>query len=162
MRDGEKRLWARGREEEEETKRVSVLADIAMYRRKFPSFALFTPTLLSCEKLRVEIVERESNNVEVTTRHTLQSSGSACWSVLMTLISISLFFVVRSHTHAFLSKLMGRNDRTRKVSRRLLSVERKVVLRFASRDSVKPAGLVDARACVLAGERVLVRVCVVE
>ena len=31
-----------------------------------------------------------------------------------------------------------------------------------SRDSVKPAGLVDVRACVQAGERVLVRVCVVE
>ena len=41
-------------------------------------------------------------------------------------------------------------------------MERKVVLRFASRDSVKPAGLVDVRARVQAGERVLVRVCVVE
>ena len=31
-----------------------------------------------------------------------------------------------------------------------------------SRDSVKPAGLVDVRARVQAGERVLVRVCAVE
>ena len=45
------------------------------------------------------------------------------------------------------------------MSRRPLSVERKVVLRFASRDSVKPAGLVDVRARVQAGERVLVRAC---
>ena len=40
--------------------------------RQIPSFALFTPTLLSCEKLRVEIIERESNNAKVTTRHTLK------------------------------------------------------------------------------------------
>ena len=50
-----------------------------MYQRTFyvpktvSILVLFTPTLLSCEKLRVEMIERESNNAEVTTRHTLKS-----------------------------------------------------------------------------------------
>ena len=48
------------------------------------------------------------------------------------------------------------------VSWRLLNTEEVLKLRFASRDSVKPAGLVDVRARVQAGERVLVRVCAVE
>ena len=71
MRYGYGRFWARGAGGGGRDKKINAKLEPSHARWCAVQWQVHL-SAFPCEKLRVEIVERESNNAEVTTRHTLK------------------------------------------------------------------------------------------